>query len=137
MRLLAITCFLILGSAGFSQQISSMDFVKVKNNHFEETEFYYDNNWKKLREIALQRGIIHSYELKKVKSGTEEKQFDFILITTYQDQAQYDASEEEFDKIIAEVRKTNDGPKLLNQIKPSDFREILYNQITLTIARGN
>ena len=41
--------------------ITLTEFVKIKNNHREEAVFYYENNWKVLREAAVKKGYIHSF----------------------------------------------------------------------------
>ncbi|MEP5944089.1 MAG: hypothetical protein ABJ356_05975, partial [Balneola sp.] len=56
---------LILLSAGSvsAQEVSIFDFVKTVDNNKEELIYYYENNWKILRDIALERDFIESYEL--------------------------------------------------------------------------
>ena len=52
--------------ATYAQKKSSvtiMDFVKIKNNHTEEALYYYDNNWKVLRDMAMEKGFIKSYQI--------------------------------------------------------------------------
>ena len=100
-----------------------MDFVQIINDNREETLFYYNNNWKKLREEAIKKEYILSYQLLDVEA-TEDAPFDIILITTYIDKEQYDKREEHFSELI-EAR----GPvRLLNDKKPGDFRKILFNK---------
>jgi hypothetical protein len=47
-------------------------------------------------------------------------QFDLILITRYADKRQYEESEKNFEPILKELRPN--GPALLNDLKPADFR---------------
>lgn len=116
--------FLFLSHFGWTQHsIVKMDMVKVKNDFWKETLFYYENNWKKYRDIALQKGYIQSYQLIKVMPDSL-KQWDIILITEYKDKDQESKSEERFNEIIKSV--TPNGPALLNSVKPKDFRENLY-----------
>ena len=63
--------------------------------------FYYENNWKTLREKASAKGYIHSYEL--IESKADEKaDFDIVLITRYANQTQFDKAEENFQEIMRE-----------------------------------
>lgn len=107
-----------------SEVVSVTSIVKVKNEKRAEAAFYYENNWKVLRKLALEKGYIHSYEFIEAKAD-EKADFDFITITRFKDQAQYEKAEENF-RIIMEPRG---GPKLLNDLKPVDFREIVFDKI--------
>ena len=102
-------------------KISTLDFVQILDNNREEAVYYYQNNWKILREKAIREGFIHSYELLETHPS-EAEPFDFILITTYKDQQQYEKREENFDKLIGEIGQR----KLLNDKQPSEFRKNLF-----------
>jgi len=113
--------------------ISVMDFVKVKNGKTAEAAFFYENNWKVYREIALKKGFIRSYRLLKTEpeSGSD---FDLILVTEYADAEQLKLSEERFNAIIKEI---NPGaPKLLNGVAPADFRQILFSKKAETVVES-
>ena len=126
MRIVHVILFLLFTTLSFGQKngpLSTMDFVQIINDNREETLFYYNNNWKKLREEAIKKEYILSYQLLDVEA-TEDAPFDIILITTYIDKEQYDKREEHFSELI-EAR----GPvRLLNDKKPGDFRKILFNK---------
>lgn len=82
-----ICILIVLLSCSFSfsqteEKISSMDFVQIQNDNFEEAMYYYQNNWKKLRLKALEKNYIHSFQLLK-NEYTLEAPFHIILITTY------------------------------------------------------
>jgi len=66
-RWVALLYFLLAiqqnGSAQQSKLVSVMDFVKIKNDKKTEALYYYENNWKVYREVAVERGLIHSYQL--------------------------------------------------------------------------
>jgi len=131
MKKLVISFFLVftgfLGSAQQNSSVSVMDFVKVKDGKKAEAIFYYENNWKLYRDIAIKKKVITSYQL--VEAVTDSlNNFDLILITTYADSAQYLKSEENFRDIIKSVRP--DGPILLNESKPADFRKNVFAKIT-------
>jgi hypothetical protein len=118
--LLFIFC---LSISAFSQTevITVFEAVKIKIEKRAEALFYYQNNWKKLREKAVEKGFIHSFEL--IETKTDEKaEFDIVLITRYINQARFDKSEENFQELI----KQRGGLKLLNDLKPNDFRENVF-----------
>lgn len=106
------------------------DFVKIKSGHRAETLFFYENNWKLFRDTALAKGYISSYRLLETAPDSLGN-FDFILMTAYADSAAYAKSEEHFQPILKTLRP--DGPKLLNNLKPADFRENLYFKTCKTV----
>ncbi|MBL7748684.1 MAG: hypothetical protein JNM19_14705 [Chitinophagaceae bacterium] len=112
------------------QSVLIMDFVKVKNDRFEEALYYYRNNWKLYRDIALEKGYIKSYRLERVKPDSA-KTFDLVLITEYEDSTQFNKSEENFRSIITAQRPG--GPALLNSVQPADFRTNVFVQYTETL----
>ncbi len=103
-----------------------MDFVKIKNGKRDEAMFYYENNWKIYREIALKKGFIQSYEIIEIVPN-ESNQFDLILITRYKNEAQYKASEKNFEPILKEIRPN--GALLKNDFKPEEFRQNVFFNI--------
>jgi predicted enzyme related to lactoylglutathione lyase len=123
-KLLLLGIFVIPTFAiGQSKSILAMDFVGIENNKRAEALFFYENNWKVYRDIAIERGLIKSYSMVTTPSDTTAD-FDLILLTEYSDSLQFKSSEENFQKIIKETRPN--GPKLLNDIKPIGFRENLF-----------
>lgn len=98
--------------------ISTVDLVRVKDGKVEETLYYYENNWKRYREAALERGYIEGYRLLvDVRNPGAET---VLLITEYANPAQYAAREENF----ARVMPADGTPELLNAILPGDFRAV-------------
>lgn len=135
--LLAVSLLMALSSIGQgSRSILTMDFVKVKNGKHQEALYFYENNWKVYRDMALQKDYIHSYRLVTTPADSLA-QFDIILITEYADSTHLKASEERFQQIIKELRPN--GPKLLNDVKPVDFRQNLFLRQATTVftARQN
>lgn len=134
MKKIVLSFLLIfIGVVVFAQQNSSvsvMDFVKIKDGKKAEAIFYYENNWKLYRDIAIKKKFIKSYQLIEVAADSLNN-FDLILITTYSDSALYLKSEENFRDIIKTTRP--DGPVLLNELKPADFRKNVFAKITWTI----
>jgi len=116
--LLALLVFLPLSALA---DVVSVDFVRILNGNTEEAVYYYENNWKQYRIAAVEKGIISSYRL-LVKMG-EEEQTDIILITAYATQEQYENREENFAPLMRAIRK--DGPALLNDKLPGEFRELV------------
>lgn len=102
------------------ETIVLMDFVKIKNGKRDEAMFFYENNWKIYREIALKKGFIQSFELIEI-APNEKNQFDLILITRYAGEEQFKTSEKNFEPIIKETRPN--GAMLKNELKPEDFRQ--------------
>lgn len=112
-----------------SEIITVADFVKIKNGKRDEAIFYYENNWKIYREIALKKGFIHSYEIIETKpdASAANTDFDLILITRYADEKHYQDSEKNFQPILKEVRPN--GAMLKNDLKPEDFRQNVFAKV--------
>ena len=132
-----ITVFLIcVTAAAFAQgsrAVSDIDFVKIKNGKKAEALYFYENNWKVYREIALQKGYIKSYKFFTAKPDSLAT-FDIVMVTEYADSVQFKRSEENFNKIIKETRPN--GAKLMNDLKPADFRINLYSKIAESLYQG-
>jgi len=106
--------------------ISVIDFVKIMNNHKAEAIYFYTNNWVVYREVALNKNQILSYQILQTRPDSS-LDFDLILTTVYKDSAQFKESEINFASII-KVERPN-GPKLLNALKPGDFRQIVTTKV--------
>ena len=119
--LFPILGFTLSIQAQSSSKISSIDFVQVQNENYEETKFYYQNNWMILRKEALKKDYIESYQLLET-TYSEEAPFHFMLITTYANDSQYEAREENFGKLI----DARGGIRLLNEKKPGEFRKVIF-----------
>ncbi|WP_425390462.1 hypothetical protein [Ekhidna sp.] len=124
MKKLLTLLLLLVSVFASAQKISTMDFVQVQNNNHDEAIFYYENNWLKLREMAVERGYIDSFEILQTKSSAEAP-FHLILKTTYPNRAAFDKAEERFQELIKEK-----GPlQLLNEKSPGEFRKILFSKM--------
>jgi len=122
--LVLITSLICFGSFGQADnRITSLDFVQILNDNREEAIYYYQNNWKVLRDWALEEKIISSYEFFQTDS-TPDQPFDFVLRTTYPDSALFAAREENFQRLI---RRKGES-RLKNKLQPSDFRKILFSK---------
>lgn len=113
-----------------TKPVTLMDFVKIKNGKRTEAMYFYENNWKAYRQMALKKKIIQSYQLVEVAADSLNN-FDLILITTYKDSAQFLKSEENFRPILAILRPN--GPLLLNELKPGDFRQNVFLKVTQSL----
>ncbi|MBO6525218.1 MAG: hypothetical protein JJ971_15420 [Balneolaceae bacterium] len=122
---LTILFLSIIGSTQYHKdtRITTMDFVQILNDNREEVDYYYENNWKLLRDKAIKKGYIESYQLLET-SYSEDAPFHLILITTYPNKERYDKREENFAVLIEEK-----GPRrLLNNKQPSEFRKIVFSK---------
>ncbi len=138
MKICILTTFLFgltLSSSHAQKVISTIDFVKIKNDHRPEALFYYENNWKLFRDIALEKNYIKSYKLLTTRPDTTSNNFDLILITEYSDSTQFKLNEQRFQEIIKTSRPS--GLKLLNDLKPNDFRQLLFFKQTETIFNAD
>ena len=127
--LLLISCTAWISTVSHAQknkEIILMDFVKILNGKKTETMFFYENNWKVYRDAAIEKKIIKSYELVEARADSLNN-FDLILITVYEDSVQYSKSEANFAPLLKQLRPN--GPVLLNQTKPNDFRKNVFFKI--------
>lgn len=125
--------FLLLSFQVEAQTITVMDFVQVKEGHRAEAVFFYENNWKLYRDIAVKKGFILSYRLEEVVADSAGT-FNLVLITEYRDSVFYQNSEANFREILATARPN--GPLLLNHLQPADFRTNLFVKITRNLFRS-
>lgn len=100
-----------------------MEFVQILNNHEAEAVYYFQNNWKVLRQQAIKKNYISDFKL-LCTQRSEEAPFDIILMTTYPDQKSYDQREANF----AELIEAKGGLKLLNEKEPGEFRKSLFGK---------
>lgn len=129
LRIAVISIFLLYSLCCFAQtdeRVSVIEFVQVIDNQMEETVFYYENNWKQLREVALSRGYIESYQLVELPYS-DELPAHFMLLTNFENQAQYDLAEKNFGELI----KERGDLKLLNEKKPNEFKKNIISQVSI------
>ena len=120
---ITIACLSLINYAQNNEKLSTIDYVEVLNDYNEEALYYYKNNWEQLRKIAKTMAYIDSYLFLEVQPE-EATNYNFILITTYSNKKQYNASETNFRKIIDAAS----GLKLLNDLKPSEFRRVVSHK---------
>lgn len=115
------TASLCYGQKDYS--ITSMDFVEVVDANEEEAWFYYENNWKVLRQMALKKGYIQSFKLLKDMSKGKNN-FSIVLMTSYKDSLQFQKREEHFQELI----KQRGVLSLLNEKQPAEFRKTVFSK---------
>jgi hypothetical protein len=133
MRRILVFAFLFMISTSYGQAVTPVavyDFIKIKNGKNKEAMYYYENNWKFYRDIAIKKNFITAYKMVTCQPDSLAG-FNLILITEYADSTAYSKSEERFSEIIKETRPN--GPLLLNEIKPQDFRDNLFFRKAETI----
>lgn len=105
-----------------NKKITTIETVEILNNNKEEAIYYFQNNWKVLREKAIEKGYIYSYVLLE-SQYTKATPFHIVLATTYTNKTQFDNRETHF----AELIKEKGDLKLLNEKKPSEFRKSVFS----------
>ncbi|WP_298422287.1 hypothetical protein [uncultured Kordia sp.] len=105
------------------ERISTIDFVQIIDGNKAETIYYYEQNWKVLRQMALKKNYIASYEIMET-TYSEEAPFHLMLITTYANKSQYEQREKHFEELIKEKGEL----ELLNDKKPAVFRKNLFHK---------
>lgn len=119
----------------FAQQVSTIDFMKVIDGNRDELIYYYENNWKVLRDMALERNYIVSYELLETEADSTGD-FDILLITRYENEEAYEKAEERFQGLIREIQSEG-GPKLMNDLTPAQFRDWKFSKTSKTVFSGS
>lgn len=119
--LLITLAFSYVSFGQIDDRLTTIEFVEVLNNNKKEALYYFNNNWKVLRDKAVIKKYIHSYQLLETQKS-DDAPFQIMLITTYQNKAQYDLREKHFQELIKEKGEL----KLLNNKKPGEFRKSLF-----------
>lgn len=122
--------FSTLSMAQSSHSIILMDIVEVPVARREEAIFYFENNWKLFREVAMEKGLIRSYRMMEVDHEISDH-LELILTTEFSNDTQFEQVEENFEPIMKAVRPN--GPILLNEIKPSEFRKLVSTRKALVL----
>ena len=126
MRMIILLLLLTNSFVSYGQlddRISTVSFVQVVNDNKKEAVYYFQNNWKVLRDMAMEKGYIHSYQVMETPNS-QEGPYDIILVTTYSTQAQYDLREDHFGELIEARGKL----RLMNDKQPDEFRKTLYSK---------
>ena len=101
-------------------EIVTIDFVRILNGNEEEAVYYYEQNWEQYRVKAMERGFISSYQL--LLKTSDDGNTDILLMTGYASESQYAQREENFAIVMQNPER--DGPHLLNEKLPGEFREV-------------
>ncbi|WP_430411978.1 hypothetical protein [Kordia sp.] len=126
MKKVLFLLFIIFSQLSFAQKnerISTVDFVQIIDGNKAEAMYYYQHNWKILRQMAIKKNYIASFEIMETVYS-EEAPFHLMLITTYVNNAQYEQREKHFQELIKLAGKL----KLLNDKKPTEFRKNLFHK---------
>lgn len=121
--LLFALCICNLSYGQQDAKLSTIDFVQILNDNKEEATYYYQNNWKVLRDMAIEKEYILSYQLLETPS-TESEPFHLMLITTYANKVQYDLRETHFRELIKEKGEL----RLMNNKQPAEFRKTMFSK---------
>ena len=110
----------------FGQQneaITTIDFVQILNENESEAKYYFQNNWKALRESAIKKDYIISFQMLETPF-TNDAPFHLMLITTYKNREQYNLRESNFGELINKMGEL----KLMNEKKPGEFRKTVFSK---------
>ncbi len=113
------------------ESVAVTELVKVLGGNRTEAVFYFRNNWFALREEAVKRGFIESFEMQVADRSLNPGDGggpDIVLITRYKNDLQFRQSEYNFQKLIKEMRP--EGPMLASTLKPPEFRQSISVSIT-------
>ena len=135
MKLLTTLLFLFIQMAAIQAQQNNngiwlVDFAKTKAGHRAEMLYYLEQNWKLYRDAALDKGYISGYRLLET-SPDSLGDFDFILLTEFPDSAVFHDREAHFQPLMKTLRPS--GPKLLNDLKAADFRDLKISKDAKTV----
>ena len=108
----------------------TIDVVQAKSNYEAAVMYFYENNWKVFRERAYREKQIQGYHLLKSPEDSLGM-FSLVLITAY-DSVQLAENEENFQKIIQEMRP--EGPALLNNQPIREMIRLVQSFDTKNIA---
>ena len=126
MRLIILITLLTICSYSYGQQderITTIGFVQILNDNKQEATYYYQNNWEVLRNMAIKKKYIHSFQILEAPIS-EGEPFQLMLITTYLDEKQYKLREDHFTELIEE----KGALKLMNEKEPAEFRRTLFSK---------
>jgi len=123
---IALLFFITIASISNSEaQILSTNRVEVPVERRAEAIYFYQNNWKAYREMALQSGLISSYRILEFEQ-TDPESLELLLVTEFADSLQFTQVEANFEPIIKTLRPN--GPVLLNDIPPAEFRTVISSE---------
>ncbi|MBC8151412.1 MAG: hypothetical protein H7Z72_00725 [Bacteroidetes bacterium] len=128
------TCLLALlvATPAYAQQsgVWLVDVVDIKAGKQPEALFYYENNWKVIRDRMIQRKHLKSYRMLTTATDSTGSSRLFLM-TEYADSLSYRQGEERFQAVIKELYPN--GSRLLNELKPADFRQIIAGGTARTL----
>lgn len=96
----------------------TVDVVECRSEYERECLYYYENNWKVIREEAVARNFISGYHLLRAESDSLSV-VKLFLLTEYPDSLALAEVEANFQPMMRELRPG--GPLLLNDVVRSGF----------------
>jgi hypothetical protein len=118
-KLIAAVLFLTAFTLN-AQKISTFDMVKIKAQYEKEALYFYEQNWRAFRVVALKQKVISNYEMFRSETDSTNH-FYLTLVTTYKNEKAFKESEAKFRPIMSAI--SPNGPKYLNALKRTDFLE--------------
>ena len=115
---ISLLVFSIFSCDKKTEIITTTETVEILDNNKAEALFYFNNNWKVLREKAKAKNYISSFSIVETEFS-ETHPFHIKLITVYENKEQYENREAHFQELI----KESGGLKLLNDKSPNEFRK--------------
>jgi len=104
------------------KSVFTVDFAKAKEGEYENYLKFLKLNWFEARRIARKRKQIKSFQL-LVLPETEKSDWNFILITEYGNQSQFDEREKNFGLIFKQR-----GVKLIGGKSSRDMADIVISK---------
>ena len=128
MKTLIVTSFLLLGffNGGFSQDVAvkpaiwTVDYVKANDGQLADLVQFYKHNWAKARKYAKRKKYVADFQWFVLPDNPD---YQFVLMTKYKDQAQFEQREASFQKVFETVK-----PALVNGKSSRDMREIVKTE---------
>lgn len=108
--------------ARIGKSVFTVDFAKAKEGEYENYLKFLKLNWFEARRIARKRKQIKSFQL-LVLPETEKSDWNFILITEYGNQSQFDEREKNFGLIFKQR-----GVKLIDGKSSRDMADIVISK---------
>ncbi len=126
--LIILTVLSSIGNlSGQSKSITAIEFVEILDDQKEEAIFYYQHNWKVLRERAKEHGFVESFQLIEIPYSSELPAH-LLLITHFRNSEQYDQVEKNFKVLLEEHGEM----RLLNTKQPAVFRKNVMYRVSKT-----
>ncbi len=108
-------------SWGQKTAIRVYDILEVKNEFEKEALYFYEQNWKLFRDMALSKGFITEFSLERAPKS--DSSFTIILSTGFSGKEQFENVEQHFEPIMKSIRLG--GPVVMGT---ADFRSYFLSR---------